>query len=61
MLVADIRTTILAEASNGVLGSNKKLAGDDVSNLVLPSDHHVGGLSGDAGPDVFDSHQVDPR
>ena len=60
MVAADIRAIILAEASNGIFGSNNKLAGDEVSELVLPAEHPVRGPSDDYRVNTCDGHLVDP-
>ena len=56
MVVADIRANILAQASNGMVRSNSKLAGEEVSELALPSDYPLGGLSEDGGANAHNGH-----
>ena len=45
VVLANNHATILAEAPNGVLGSNNKLAGCEVIKLDLPPNNPVGDLS----------------
>lgn len=45
MDAADIHATILTEVSSGMFGSNNKLTGYEVSDLVRPAEHPVGGHS----------------
>ena len=58
--VANIRATTLPGASNGVFGVKNKLAGDEVSELVLPAEHPVRGPSDDYRVNTCDGHLVDP-
>ena len=60
MVAADIRAAVLAEASNGIFGSNNKLAGDEVSELALFPEHLVRGLSGDGRVNLCDGQPVNP-
>ena len=53
MVVADICATIVAEGSIDTFESNNKLAGGDMSKLVLLSEHPVGGLSRGWWPECF--------
>lgn len=58
--VANIRATTLPGASNGVFGVKNKLAGDEVSELVLRSEDPVRGLSKDGCVNVCNGQVVDP-
>ena len=60
MVVADVGANILTQSSDLVVGSNSKLVGEDVSELVIPSDYPVGGLGEDGRVNLFDDHRVDP-
>ena len=58
--VTNIRALTLAKASNGTFGRKNKLAGDEVSELVLPAEHPVRGPSDDYRVNTCDGHLVDP-
>ena len=58
--VTNIRALTLAKASNGTFGRKNKLAGDEVSELVLRSEDPVRGLSEDDSVNVCNGHLIDP-
>ena len=60
MVLANIPAIVLAEAPNGVLGTNNKLAGCEVTELVFPSENSVGDLSEGGRVNVCGGHLVDP-